>query len=82
MAKQSNSLRTMSLITQATSFFDTTTTEEKFWKLKQIEEEDFSYYPVLIENEFYFHKKTFFKDWYLGTLSIRGSFLIFKQVKS
>lgn len=81
MSKHSNSLRTISLLTQAPSFFDTTAFNDKFWRTMYLEEEDFSQYPKIIESDFFIREKRFFREWKSCTLTIRSSFLIYKKVK-
>ena len=80
VSRHSNSLRTVSLITQTTSFFDIGQSSDKFWRQIDIEEEYFSGHATIIENEFHFKNKSFFSDWKTCTLSIKGNFLVFKKV--
>lgn len=62
------------------SFFDSPETEvSTFWK--QMNDSDFTNYPLEIEGNFYIRTRNFFKEQSSCILAIRSTFLIFKKVK-
>jgi len=81
LTKHSNSLKQQSFQLSQMSFFDTSYSTEKFWKQMDLKDDDFSSYPLIIENNFKIPCKGVFQTWETCTLTIRGNFLLLKKKK-